>query len=81
MMGLHNHLVFWGNLLIPFGGVLGCWFYYTNTSEYQTNPQPKVSVSSGGFNSKNYSTTLVFVLVLIVTACNGFIIYRSKPWR
>lgn len=81
MMSLHNHLMFWGNLLIPFAGVLGCWFFYSNTSEYVPNPRPRVSIADGGFNAKNYSTTLIYVCILIVTAVNGFIVYRSKPWK
>lgn len=32
MMGLHNHLVFWGNSIIPFIGVLISWLYFSQTS-------------------------------------------------
>ena len=81
MMGLHNHLIFWGNLLIPYAGILGSWFYYSNTSYYVPNPQTSVSIQTNGFNSKNQSTTLLYVLILMTSACNGFITYRSKPWR
>lgn len=81
MMGLHNHLMFWGNLIIPFAGILGSWFYYKNTPEYLPNPKPTISIANGGFNSKNHCTTLIFILIILTSACNGFIIYRSKPWR
>lgn len=81
MMGLHNHLIFWGNLLIPYAGILASWFYYSNTTYYIPNPQKTVSLQTNGFNSKNQCTTLLYVLVLMTVACNGFITYRSKPWR
>lgn len=80
MMGLHNHLMFWGNLIIPFIGVLGSWFYYKSTPEYIPNPKPSISIG-GAFNSKNHCTTLIFILVILTSVCNGLILYKSKPWR
>ena len=81
MMGINNHLIFWGNLIIPFLGVLGSWLYYSNTTDFVPNSQKKVGIETNGFNSKNQSTTLIYVLMLLTTAINGFITYRSKPWR
>lgn len=81
MMGLNNHLIFWGNLLISFAGILASWFYYSNTTYFIPNPQKTVSLQTNGFNSKNQCTTLLYVLILMTAACNGFITYRSKPWR
>lgn len=81
MMGLHNHLIFWGNLLIPYTGVLGAWFYFYNTDEFVGNPKTKVTVENGSFNSKIMSTSLIYVLVLMVLATNAFIMHRSHPWR
>ena len=80
-MGLHNHLIFWGNLLIPYGGVLGAWFYFYGLPDYIPNPKTDVRIANGGFNSKNSSTTLLFILVILTVASNAFIVYRSKPWR
>lgn len=45
------------------------------------NTKRSVSFANGGFNSKNHCTTLIFLLVILTTVCNGFIMYRSKPWR
>lgn len=81
MMGWHNHLIFWGNLLIPYTGVLGAWFYFYNTDEFVPNPKTRVTVENGSFNSKIMSTSMIYVLVLIVLAANGFIMHRSSPWR
>jgi magnesium-transporting ATPase (P-type) len=81
MMGLHCHLIYWGNLLIPFSGMLGAWFYYFGTEDYSPNPKTDVRIANGGFNSKNKSTTLIFLLVILAIASNAFIMYRSMPWR
>lgn len=45
------------------------------------NAKPRAYIAEGGFNSKNYSSTLIFIMVILTTVFNGFIIYRSKPWR
>ena len=37
-MCLHNHLIFWGNFLIPFLGLLGAYLFFYNTEEYEPNP-------------------------------------------
>ena len=62
-------------------GVLGAWFYFYNTDEFEPNPKTKVTVDNGSFNSKIMSTSLIFVLVLMVLAMNAFIMHRSYPWR
>jgi magnesium-transporting ATPase (P-type) len=81
MMGIHCHLIFWGNLLIPFAGILGAWFYYYRTPDFKPNEKVVIRFDNEGFNSKTSSTTLIFLLVILVIASNAFIMYRSRPWR
>ena len=33
-MGLHNHLIYWGNVLIPIAGVIGGYYFYKSTDEF-----------------------------------------------
>jgi magnesium-transporting ATPase (P-type) len=81
MMGIHCHLIFWGNLLIPYAGILGAWFYYYGTPDFIPNWKTDVRIAQGSFNSKNNATTLIFLLVILAIASNAFIMYRSEPWR
>lgn len=43
-MGLHNHLIFWGNVVIPSGGAVAAFLFYTQTDEFEPNPRPSITV-------------------------------------
>ena len=79
-MGLHNHLIYWGNVIIPIGGICGAYYYFYNTSEYAANPNPSITIKNG-FNSQNHSATIMFLFVLVIFAFNALFIYSSMPWK
>lgn len=79
-MGLHNHLIYWGNVIIPTGGICGAYYYFHSTSEFASNPNPSITIANG-FNSQNYSATLIFLLVLVICAFNALFLYSSAPWK
>ena len=39
-MSLHNHLVYWGNMIISSLGVIAGYFYYYYTDEFEPNENP-----------------------------------------
>lgn len=79
-MCLHNFLLFWGNFLIPLAGFIGGYLFYFNTEEYLPNPIPKATIADG-FNSENHTTTIVFLLVMVIFNLLAFAIYSGSPWR
>ncbi len=44
-MGLENHLVYWGNMMIFTAGMALSYEYYSRTSDFVPNPTPVVTFS------------------------------------
>ena len=79
-MSLHNHLVYWGNMIISTLGVVAGYFYYIYTDEYEPNEKPEATVLNG-FNSKTHTATIIFLMVLLPFNFNALFIYSSTPWK
>ena len=80
-LGLENHLVFWGNVLIFSGGYIAAYIYGRYFSnEFLQNPKPEVTFNSGYF-SITYSTTILFICYNIQPPTMVLFLYKSKPWR
>ena len=79
-MCLHNHLIFWGNMIIPLIGVVCGYFYFFETDEYIPNPDPSAGVLKG-FNSKTHTATIVLLMVLLPFNFNALFIYSGYPWK
>ena len=67
-------------MIISSMGVVAGYFYYINTDEYQPNENPEATVLNG-FNSKTYTSTIIFLMVLLPFNFNALFIYSSTPWK
>lgn len=79
MLSLKNHLVYWGNIIIPVAGLCFGYFYYIRTDQFIPNPKPRLTLV--GFFSLCQSTTVVFLLIQLPFALNAFFLHNSKPFK
>ena len=79
-MGLENHLVYWGNMVIFSAGMALSYLYYSKTSDFVPNPTPSITFQNG-YNHTTKSSTIVFLCQNIINIFLGVHIYRSGPWK
>lgn len=79
-MSKENHLIFWVDSIILTLTQGFAFFYYTSSSDFEPNPQPKVTFSHG-WNGVCKSSTANFLIVILIFTLLPIFIYRSAPWK
>lgn len=75
MLNIKNHLIYWGNIIIPSLAIICGYFYFRMRSDFEVNPVPRLTLD--GFYTLCQTTTVVFLLVQIPFAINGFLLYNN----
>lgn len=75
MLSVKNHLIYWGNIIIPCVSIICGFFYMKSRSDYIPNPVQRLTLT--GFFTLCQNATVVFLLVQIPFALNGFFIYNN----
>lgn len=78
-MGIGNHLIYWGNVIIPTMGMVAAYLYYTTTTDFVANP--KRAVTDAGYSFVNKSNAIVFLIIEIPFVWNCIFIYTSEPFK
>lgn len=74
MLSMKNHLIYWGNIIIPSLAIICGYFYFKMRTDFVFNPVPRLTPD--GFYTLCQTTTIVFLLVQVPFALNGFFIYN-----
>jgi magnesium-transporting ATPase (P-type) len=72
---MKNHLIYWGNIIIPSLSIICGYFYFRMRDDFVYNPVPRLTVD--GFYTLCQTTTIVFLLVQVPFALNGFFLYNN----
>ncbi len=75
MLCLKNHLVYWGNVIIPSLSIICGYFYFRMRDDFVFNPVPRLTPE--GFYTLCQTTTIVFLLVQVPFALNIFFLYNN----
>lgn len=77
MLSVKNHLIYWGNIIIPSLSIICGFLYFRSRDDYLSNPVPRLTLT--GFFTLCQNTTVVFLLVQIPFALNAFFCYNNGP--
>jgi len=72
---MKNHLIYWGNIIIPSLSIICGYFYFRMRGDFVYNPVPRLTAD--GFYTLCQTTTIVFLLVQVPFALNGFFLYNN----
>jgi magnesium-transporting ATPase (P-type) len=79
-MGVENHLIYWGNVLIIGGGSIIAYYYYVNTDDFVSNPISSVTFDSG-WSGESKGSTIFLGITNIYYSFLPILLARSKPWK
>ncbi len=72
---MKNHLIYWGNIIIPCVSIICGYYYFKTREDFIPNPVPRLTLT--GFYTLCQTTTVVFLLVQVFFALNGFFVYNN----
>jgi len=79
-IGLENHLLTWGNVIILISGVVSGFQFIVNQPDYITNPSPYFPLG-GGYNPECQLVTSMFLMMGLPLATTAILVYKSSPWK
>lgn len=77
-LGLINQFRFWGSLVLATAGLIGGYFYFYSTNQFQPNPSPIVI---NNWYPYTYSATVMFILLVPPFAVYSIFFYIGAPWK
>jgi hypothetical protein len=70
----------WGNIVIFAVAIVAGYQYYIQTPDFLANPNPTATFASG-WNGVNKSSSLIFLMLIVMYTLLPLFIYRGDPWK